>query len=125
MRVKCDAIIRGIMDMKPMTINDKMFRSIFVENVNPMIKDKMRSRMSKDLMHVEQRVRNLYEPSNFFSQMTDIFEEYSAKYKKRNTSSSKSISCTRTKNISVPSTRNIVPSQHRQTRGNTVIPTPV
>ena len=48
-----------------------------------------------------------------------------AKYKKRNTSSSKSLSRTRTKSIPVPSTRNIVPSQHRQTRGNTVIPTPV
>ena len=94
MRVKCDAIIRGIMDMRPMSINDKMFRSIFVENINPIIKDKMRSRMSKDLMHVEQRVRNLYEPSNFCSQMTNIFEEYSAKHKKRITSSSKSTSRT-------------------------------
>ena len=57
--------------------------------------------------------------------MTNIFNEYSAKHKKRNTSSSKSISRTRTKGIPIPSTRNIVPSQHRPTRGNNVIPTPV
>ena len=36
MRVRSDTIIRGMMDLHPMTINDKMFRMIFVENFRVM-----------------------------------------------------------------------------------------
>ena len=81
--------------------------------------------MMTDLASVEPRIKQLYEPSNFFSQMNDLFEEYLVKYKNKNVSSSKSISRTQSKNILVPSSRNLVPSQHRQMKGNNIIPTPI
>ena len=57
--------------------------------------------------------------------MNDLFEEYLVKHKNKNASSSKSISQSQTKNILVPSLRNLVPSQHWQIKGNNIIPTPI
>ena len=125
MRVRSDTIIRGMMDLHPKTINDKMFQLIFVENLNPKVKDKIRERMMKDLASHESRIKRLYDPLNFFLQMNDLFIQYSAKYKNKIASSSKSISRSRTKTIPQSSSRSLVPSQQRQIKGNSMIPTPI
>ena len=89
------------------------------------MKEKIRERMMKDLASHEPRIKRLYNPSNFFSQMNDLFIEYLAKYKNKIASSSKSISQSQTKTIPVSSSRNLVPSQQRQIKGNSIIPTPI
>ena len=79
----------------------------------------------KDLASHEPRIKRLYDPLNFFSQINDLFIEYLAKYKNKIASSSKSISRSRTKTIPLSSSRNLVPSQQRQMNGGSVIPTPI
>ena len=79
----------------------------------------------KDLASHEDQIKRLYEPLNYFSQMNDLFEEYSKKYKNKIASSSKSISRSRTKNIPIPSSRNLAPSHHRQIQSSNIIPTPI
>ena len=79
----------------------------------------------KDLASHEDQIKRLYEPLNYFSQINDLFKEYSKKYKDKITSSTKSISRSRTKNIPNPSSRNIAPSHHRQLQSSSIIPTPI
>ena len=79
----------------------------------------------KDLASHEPRIKRLYDPLNFFFQINDLFIEYSAKYKNKIASSSKSISRSQTKTIPLSSSRNLVPSQQRQMNGGSVVPTPI
>ena len=79
----------------------------------------------KDLASHEPQIKRLYKPLNFFSQMNNLFIQYSAKYKNKIASSSKSISRSQTKTIPQSSSRSLVPSQQRQIKGNSIIPTPI